>query len=657
MSFGVTAACAPSPEGASSRAEIPVAAPDPWVLTTHDFANECPALLWNGVLGFRIGRSGFAIDLDGDPLPMFAIGEYEPTGEEKIRALESVLAWRIRVDDAAPAVAAQGYRQSLNMRTGLLETRWQTPQADTVEVSSLIHPERAEVAMRLKVQPSRPRRVELIPPGMLLPIGEHATRRIPGSSLDVELVARVNGRPVGAGEAIELRSESGTAQVVELLFRFRDPLHPIADSADTFEELASETARIWGERWKTDIEIEGPVADQQAVRSWLFYLRGGLGRAADAVSPLGLSGTTYNGHVFWDADIWVFPALALVDPEAAASISRYRLARLDGARENFRRWLEDGRPTGTGRLGTIPTSDGNLDGLMFPWESSVSGLETVPGPSKHQHHIGGSVVQSLQWAADLGLVAAADVDAVTRGVAAFYRARIEEGPEGYELRGTMSPDEHHIGDNDLYTNILVERVLRWSGQRDVTMKRPRDATSLLTYDNDPIRGYKQAAAVLAIIPLQDTEAEEQARAMMARFEDKPTQNGPAMTDSVHATIWARLGEPERAYRVWHESWQPFSGWPLLLFSEKRSRDVTYFTTGAGGSLQTVIYGFLGFRLDQQEPSDVAWKMGLRRNAWLSVKPNLPPAWSRVTLRNFKVLEETFSLVVDSNGATVTKGEP
>ncbi len=47
----------------------------------------------------------------------------------------------------------------------------------------------------------------------------------------------------------------------------------------------------------------------------MFYLQSAIHPDGGmSISPFGLSNQMYNGHVFWDADIWVFPALALLDP-------------------------------------------------------------------------------------------------------------------------------------------------------------------------------------------------------------------------------------------------------------------------------------------------------------------------------------------------------
>jgi len=116
-----------------------------------------------------------------------------------------------------------------------------------------------------------------------------------------------------------------------------------------------------------------------------------------------------------------------------------------------------------------------------------------------------------------------------------------------------------------------------------------------------------------------------------------------MSDSVHALIWARLGDVGKAYQTWESSWKPFTKQPLVLFSEKRTKPTTYFTTGAGGSLQTVLFGFLGFRLDSISEQGAAWSKKLQGSHWLSIKPNLPQQWKSVKLKNFAVLGHRFTL--------------
>jgi trehalose/maltose hydrolase-like predicted phosphorylase len=130
-----------------------------------------------------------------------------------------------------------------------------------------------------------------------------------------------------------------------------------------------------------------------------------------------------------------------------------------------------------------------------------------------------------------------------------------------------------------------------------------------------------------------------------------------MTEAVHATIYARIGQVDEAYRQWKIAWGDFTaGRPLLLFSEHRNRDRTYFVTGAAGCLQTVLYGFAGFRIDYAPEPGALWSLRLREGGWLSIKPHLPKEWKRVTIRNFKVLGKRYTATITPNGVQVIEGD-
>jgi trehalose/maltose hydrolase-like predicted phosphorylase len=224
----------------------------------------------------------------------------------------------------------------------------------------------------------------------------------------------------------------------------------------------------------------------------------------------------------------------------------------------------------------------------------------------------------------------------------------------------MSPDENHVGGNDLYTNLLAKHTIdTYAHERfpqGIPMVLPHDEVSFLNYDGDRFRAYKQSAAILSIYPLQHPAAEREAAVMMGRFADKVMDTGPAMSRSLDALIWARLGESDKAYDAWHQSWKDFVKPPLMLFAEKRQVPVTYFTTGAAGSLQTVLFGFLGIRIDSQKDPAASWSKKLIGEHWLTIKPHLPKAWKSVKLKNFCVLGHRYTLFATHSGVTVTQGD-
>lgn len=647
----------------ATQAEPSPIATDPWVLSWGDPTTETPVLLWNGLIGLRIARDGTGTDADGQPLPFFKADRYDLTGEEKIARLPSPFAVRFEFDGAPIAWnQVRDYRQALDMRTGILETEFRVPVGKgEVRVASRtsIHPEVMAASQVWTFETSEPLnfRARL----------DSKLRDVLGSAEISQSVELGTDHPsVGPVECtgrlqpdlpgtLTLVARFGPNPEREAMFAFRAARRKPPDSMPktTAAEIEERSRDVWAERWKTDIEIEGPVEDQAAIRSFLFYLRSAIHPDGFmGVAPFGLSDETYGGHVFWDADVWIFPALALIDPEAARSIPDYRIAVAPAAVPNL------GEQASVEMLEMLVES--GRAALQYPWQSSVSGMETAPPEEQQQIHVTGSVLWGLELAAELGIVLQAEVDEIGAMAAEFYLARALGPLAELQLDTVMSPDEYHIGDNDLYTNLLAEWVVRRYARpprESVAFRRPRDETSLLTYDQDPVRGYKQAAAVLAIYPLQDSEAEQQATVMLDRFVDKVVLNGPAMSHSVHATIFARIGKADQAYDAWRKGWMEYANHPLMLFSEKRTRATAYFATGAAGCLQTVIFGFLGFRIDNRPLEGAAWTTPLASGASLSVRPRLPKAWKSVRFKNFTVLGKRYDLVATHDSAKVTQGDP
>lgn len=58
--------------------------------------------------------------------------------------------------------------------------------------------------------------------------------------------------------------------------------------------------------------------------------------------------------------------------------------------------------------------------------------------------------------------------------------------------------------------------------------------------------------------------------MMKRFASTIDPNGPAMTEAIYATIWARLSDPERAYTEWRQAWTDFTAATAAVASFQRS---------------------------------------------------------------------------------------
>ncbi|HRI20003.1 MAG TPA: glycoside hydrolase family 65 protein, partial [Panacibacter sp.] len=195
------------------------------------------------------------------------------------------------------------------------------------------------------------------------------------------------------------------------------------------ERLISFHNKAWDDLWKSDIVIDGDAQAQQDVHSMMYHLysftREG---AANSPSPMGLSGLGYNGHVFWDTELWMFPALLVLHPELAKGMLEYRFERLEAARRN--------------------AFSHGYKGAMFPWESAGTGVEETPvwalsGP--FEHHITAdvgmaawnyySVTQDKDWLREKGWP-------ILSATADFWASRVERnGPGKYDIKNVVAADE------------------------------------------------------------------------------------------------------------------------------------------------------------------------------------------------------------------------
>ncbi|MGZ5319794.1 MAG: glycoside hydrolase family 65 protein, partial [Actinomycetota bacterium] len=96
------------------------------------------------------------------------------------------------------------------------------------------------------------------------------------------------------------------------------------------EEQRSELERFW--RF-SDIEIDGDGALQQGVRFNLFSLFQAAGRdGRTSLAAKGLTGEGYEGHYFWDTEVFALPFFVYTQPTIARALLQYRCGTLDKAR-------------------------------------------------------------------------------------------------------------------------------------------------------------------------------------------------------------------------------------------------------------------------------------------------------------------------------------
>jgi trehalose/maltose hydrolase-like predicted phosphorylase len=613
----------------------PPAEPDPWIIA----ANTPPPhglYLSNGHLGMKVGPAGDARDAEGKPTPLLWSEAYE---HQDIKPLPNPL-WAALQVNGKPLLPSEGrsYRQELDMRTGVVTTRW-TQRCGRAEVQV-----RAEIVMNLSSARSAALRYTIrtnhtVQAAVRVrdpkPI-ELSNRMEWLARIDfLDLQTRVNG--LAAGTPFEGTVTPEQPLVVERRLGDAD-----------FDEIVKRSAKRWGELWKGDIEIEGSVADQQLVRSWLFNLYQSLG--SGFLPPMGFSSDVYHGRIFWDQEIWMLPALVPFQPVRVAAMLRARGRNLWRAENNAR---SKGFP-----------------GALYPWEATPWGFEGAPPEYQQEIHINGDILFAAKTAQDWG-VPVDQYPRLAQEIARFWAARVQDG----RILRVKSPDETaDFVDNDLYTNALAAWCLRegasyspadaanWRRLAD-ELKLPRDPTTgrYLTYDGDEGGPYKQAASLLAIYPLglpMDRATREQ---MFDYYKDRIIDTGPAMSEAINAVIAARLGRAQEAVGYFRKSYQGFVSEPGLQFSERRKGTPrTYFLTGAGGALQAVLYGLAGLELVPPNQAGSGGEQGaymkpLGGGFVLKVEPSLPREWTKLTLKGVHARGEVFDIVITHQGVRLVEG--
>lgn len=126
------------------------------------------------------------------------------------------------------------------------------------------------------------------------------------------------------------------------------------------DALLKKHTDAWKALWSQgDIQIEGDLDAQQRVRFALYNLYSFIrSESRQSISPMGLSSQGYNGHVFWDSELWMYPVFLALQPELAKSCLDYRLDRLQPAQKKAQVY--------------------GYKGAMFPWESDDTGEEATP---------------------------------------------------------------------------------------------------------------------------------------------------------------------------------------------------------------------------------------------------------------------------------------
>lgn len=321
--------------------------------------------------------------------------------------------------------------------------------------------------------------------------------------------------------------------------------------------IARQTAhldRFWA---NAAVDLPASPALERALRFNLLQIWQAVGADGESsIAAKGQTGEGYEGHVFWDAEIFMLPVFALLAPDRARAMLDYRARGLDKAR-------------------SIARTMGHTQGALYPWRT-IGGEECsafFPAGTA-QYHINADIA----WAIRTYVLATGDVDFLdAHGVEMLIEtARIWLGIGHYDERHggqfcidrVTGPDEYSaLVDNNYYTNAMAKAHL-------LDAVRAAEAMSA--------RDHGAFSALAARIDLDASEFVEMRRAAAAmRLPIDPVLGIIAQDDAfLHKKIWDFAGTPPEKYPLLlHHH-------PLNIYRHQvcKQADAVLALTLAGGGL-------------------------------------------------------------------------
>jgi alpha,alpha-trehalose phosphorylase len=427
---------------------------------------------------------------------------------------------------------------------------------------------------------------------------------------------------VSAGEPFTLEKSVSYAAGAAV----QDPNTDAAEVAEAglrpVQDIFAESEAHYRGYWATsDIVVDGGNPElQQAIRWNLFQLAQATARADVAGIPAkGVTGSGYEGHYFWDQEVYLLPYLTYTNPDGARQVLEFRHGMLPEAK--------------------IRAKELSVDGALFPWRT-INGLEASAyyAAGTAQFHIAAAIA----FATNRYLWATGDT-AFRDGMGAELLIETARmwislgffGKDGqFHIHGVTGPDEYTAVVNDnLYTNVMARFNLRaaaalehagitqeerqlWEAAANLMQLPFDDRMQVHSQDNDfmtlepwdwttprskyplllhfhPLVIYrhqvlKQADTVLAMfLQWQDFTAEEKQRAF--DFYDPITTGDSTLSACVQGIMAAEVGYSREAL-------EHFTNAVFIDLDDTHGNTIDgVHIASAGGVWSSLVCGFAGLR--------------------------------------------------------------
>jgi len=341
---------------------------------------------------------------------------------------------------------------------------------------------------------------------------------------------------------------------------------------------------------KSDVIITGDQDLQLGLRFNIFHLLQSTGKNGKvSIAAKGLTGLGYEGHYFWDTEIYVLPYFTYTFPEIAKSLLSYRYSIIGKARE---RALELSHK-----------------GVLFPWRT-INGEEAsayFPAGTA-QYHINADIAfgihKYISATGDDNFLMENGLEIIIETARFWYD--LGDYIPGFDgafcIHEVTGPDEYTaLVNNNLYTNIMArENLLYASGylnELEITnYKFYRDFINKFNISNEEIESWKNAASKMRIPYNSDFSLYAQDDAFLNRpvwdFEGTPKDKYPLLLHFHPLSIY-RYQVIKQADLVMALFLQ---GKYFSLAEKKRNFDYYEKLTTGDSSLSACIQGIVGTEL-------------------------------------------------------------
>ena len=453
---------------------------------------------------------------------------------------------------------------------------------------------------------------------------------------------------------------------------------------DGFDRLKKEQFIYLNDFWEHgDVQIDGDQEMQQGLRFNLFHLLQSAGRRGITSIPAkGLSGEGYEGHYFWDTEIYVLPMFIYTQPEIAQSILEYRYSILEQARQRARELSQEG--------------------ALFPWRT-INGEEAsayYPAGTA-QYHIDADIAYGIKRFLEITgrtefLPRGAEIAIETARLWNDLGEYIPHKSGRFCINGVTGPDEYTaLVNNNYYTNIMARENLLFAADilEQLEEQDPAAYSELVSRvelnEREPIRWRRAAEAMylpcdeeLGIHPQDDSflnkkiwpiseiplekrplllhyhplviyrhQILKQADLVLALFlqgncftlaekrrdfdyYDNLTTGDSSLSPCVQSVVAAEVGREELAYEYFSRTAR------IDLDNVNGNVRDGLHTAAMAGTWTSVVHGFAGMR---------------DYGGILSFQPHLPKQWERLTF-NLNVRRNLLEVAITHNEVAYTLKE-